>query len=53
MAFTFSSLHLGGADLQLATNDPKSGQYSADWVTAGIDASKKGDRTKINFILQV
>nr|CDJ90509.1 Hypothetical protein CBG19572 [Haemonchus contortus] len=45
-------MHLAGCDLQLHTDDPKSGQYSTEWNTTGIDVCKKGARNNIGLILQ-
>ncbi|VDO09831.1 unnamed protein product, partial [Haemonchus placei] len=49
----FHHMHLAGCDLQLHTDDPKSGQYSTEWNTTGIDVCKKGARNNIGLILQV
>ncbi|EYB89469.1 hypothetical protein Y032_0231g2994 [Ancylostoma ceylanicum] len=46
-------MHLAGSDLQLHTDDPKSGQYSTEWNTTGIDVCKKGARNNIGLTLQV
>ncbi|CAJ0929502.1 unnamed protein product, partial [Mesorhabditis belari] len=48
----FLSLHLAGSDLALLAEDPKSGQYVAEWNTTGIDATGKGSRHNINLHLQ-
>ncbi|XGW01119.1 hypothetical protein V3C99_013800 [Haemonchus contortus] len=48
----FHHMHLAGCDLQLHTDDPKSGQYSTEWNTTGIDVCKKGARNNIGLILQ-
>ncbi|RCN39021.1 hypothetical protein ANCCAN_15055 [Ancylostoma caninum] len=49
----FHHMHLAGSDLQLHTDDPKSGQYSTEWNTTGIDVCKKGARNNIGLTLQV
>lgn len=46
-------MHLAGCDLQLHTDDPKSGEYSTEWNTTGIDVCKKGARNNIGLTLQV
>ncbi|EPB79236.1 hypothetical protein ANCCEY_01659 [Ancylostoma ceylanicum] len=48
----FHHMHLAGSDLQLHTDDPKSGQYSTEWNTTGIDVCKKGARNNIGLTLQ-
>ncbi|KAK6753109.1 hypothetical protein RB195_012607 [Necator americanus] len=48
----FHHMHLAGCDLQLHTDDPKSGQYSTEWNTTGIDICKKGSRNNIGLTLQ-
>ncbi|KAE9417397.1 hypothetical protein Angca_009141, partial [Angiostrongylus cantonensis] len=48
----FHQMHLAGCDLQLHTDDPNSGQYTAEWNTIGIDVCKKGARNNIGVTLQ-
>lgn len=48
----FHHMHLAGCDLQLHTDDPKSGEYSTEWNTTGIDVCKKGARNNIGLTLQ-
>uniref|UniRef100_A0A0N4XCK5 CB1 cannabinoid receptor-interacting protein 1 n=1 Tax=Nippostrongylus brasiliensis TaxID=27835 RepID=A0A0N4XCK5_NIPBR len=48
----FHHMHLAGSDLQLHTDDPKSGEYATEWNTTGIDVCKKGERNNIGLTLQ-
>jgi hypothetical protein len=49
----FSYMHLAGSDLALHSLNPKSGEYTTEWNTTGIDPSKQATRQDLHLTLQV
>ncbi len=46
-------MKIAGSDLALHTPDPTSGEYTTEWNTTGINATKKGKREDIALQLTV
>ena len=49
----FSSLSIGGCDMELDNENANKGEYTAFWDTAGFDSSKRGSREDVLVVLMV